>query len=157
MLPCSMVRLSHCPSARHTGESSDPLLSPLLPACHPAGPEERRKRSQESALLRSFSASPSLLTVRETDLGGPRATVFPRVSINIIPWHLLPLCFHTLTRSFALRKTLSPILSVLFALFAENTRGGVSLPVLRALCVSALSFALFVSGPRLSQGGSLEP
>ncbi len=48
-----------------------------------------------------------------------------RVRMNINPRHLRFLCFHTLTHSFALSKTLSPIVSCPSALFAQNTRGGV--------------------------------
>jgi hypothetical protein len=46
------------------------------------------------------------------------------VHINIIPRILAFLCFHTLTNSFASRKTLSPIVSSPSELFAQNTRGG---------------------------------
>lgn len=46
-----------------------------------------------------------------------------RVRIGFIRWNLRSLWFHTLTRSFATRKTPSPILSMLSALFAKNTRG----------------------------------
>ena len=49
-----------------------------------------------------------------------------RVSININPRHLRFLCFHPLTHSFALPKTLSPIVSCLSTLFPQNTREGVS-------------------------------
>jgi hypothetical protein len=46
------------------------------------------------------------------------------VHINIIPRILAFLCFHTLTNSFASRKTLSPIVSSPSELSAQNTRGG---------------------------------
>ena len=51
-------------------------------------------------------------------------SLFARVRISIIPWGLLLLCFHTLTHSFALLKTLSPIFSAPSTLFSQNTRGG---------------------------------
>jgi hypothetical protein len=51
-------------------------------------------------------------------------SLFARVRISIIPWGLLLLCFHTLTHSFALFKTLSPIFSTSSALFSQNTWGG---------------------------------
>src|SRR5579859_18392 len=50
---------------------------------------------------------------------------FRSVRINIIPRHLAVLCFHTLTHSFATPKTLTPTFSIICALFAQNTRGGV--------------------------------
>src|SRR6185437_4698810 len=49
---------------------------------------------------------------------------FRSVRINIIPRHLAVLCFHTLTHSFAPRKTLTPAFSIICALFPQNTRGG---------------------------------
>jgi hypothetical protein len=54
----------------------------------------------------------------------PSPLSFARVHINIIPWDLGFLCFHTLTHSFAMHKTLSHLLSGISALFNENTRGG---------------------------------
>src|SRR5579862_373780 len=47
-----------------------------------------------------------------------------RLHINIIPKVLAFLCFHTLTHSFAPRKTLSPIVSAYSTLFGENIRVG---------------------------------
>jgi|SRR5271167_171227 len=49
-----------------------------------------------------------------------------RVRINIIPFQLAILCFHTLTHSFALREMLTLAFLVTSALFAQNTGGGVS-------------------------------
>jgi hypothetical protein len=46
-----------------------------------------------------------------------------RLRINIIPFHLTILCFHTLTHSFVLRKLLTLVLSVASALSALNTEG----------------------------------
>src|SRR5271169_4047399 len=51
--------------------------------------------------------------------------LFARVPINIIPWDLRSLCFHTLTHSFATGKMPSPLFSKVSALFGKNTRGGV--------------------------------
>ena len=59
-------------------------------------------------------------------LNSPLRIALPaRVRINVIPNALAPLCFHTLTHSFAPRKTLTPAFSIISALFAQNTRGGV--------------------------------
>ena len=69
---------------------------------------------------RSLEASP--VEARSVNLLPARHSA--RVRININPWHLRFLCFHTLTHSSALSKTLSPIVSCLSALFAQNTRGG---------------------------------
>ena len=60
-------------------------------------------------------------------LPGPHSLLsFARVRININPWHLRSLCFHTLTHSSALPKTLSPIVSYCSTLFQRNTQEGVS-------------------------------
>ena len=56
-----------------------------------------------------------------------------RVHINIIPKALALLCFHTLTDSFARRKTLSPVVSISSTLFVQNTGGGVSPSILALL------------------------
>ena len=48
-----------------------------------------------------------------------------RVRINIIPFHLACLCSHTLTHSFARRQMLTLVFLTTFALFAQNTGGGV--------------------------------
>jgi hypothetical protein len=50
--------------------------------------------------------------------------VFAKVRINIIPWDLRFLCFHTVTHSFAPRNPVTPFRSMASALFAQNTRGG---------------------------------
>src|SRR5271169_4917503 len=50
-------------------------------------------------------------------------TLFARVHINIIPWGLRSLCFHTLTHSFALRNPSTSLSSTVSALFCKNTRG----------------------------------
>jgi hypothetical protein len=60
----------------------------------------------------------------------PSPLCFPRVHINIIPWDLRFLCFHTLTHSLATYKTLSHLLSGISALFGKNTRGGGRPPAL---------------------------
>jgi hypothetical protein len=60
----------------------------------------------------------------------PATRCFAGVRINIIPWDLRFLCFHTLTHSFATHKTLSHLLSGISALFGKNTRGGGRPPAL---------------------------
>jgi hypothetical protein len=60
-------------------------------------------------------------------LGREPASSSPRVPINLIPLHLRPLCFHTLTHSFASPKLLPPVFSIASALFPQNTGGGVGL------------------------------
>lgn len=47
-----------------------------------------------------------------------------RVRINIIPFDLRFLCFHTVTHSFASSKVVSLVFSISCALFQQNTRGG---------------------------------
>lgn len=66
------------------------------------------------------------LNILQIPRGCPHSPpIFPGVRTSVIPWDLRFLCFHTLTHSFAPRKTLSPIVSCSSALFAKNTRGGV--------------------------------
>src|SRR5580704_18280629 len=77
-----------------------------------------------------------MLFTRQPDFQFPFGTLLPlarrclsqKVHISIIPRHLRFLCFHTLTHSFALLNSLSSIFSGVSALFAKNTRGGVSMP-----------------------------
>src|SRR5271170_1905267 len=88
-----------------------------------------------SALLR-----PSTLNFR---LSTP---YLPRVRISIIPWNLHFFCFHTLTHSFALRTPSSLFPSTTCALFTQNTRVGVSLP-LRSVIPSTARNLLSLASP----------
>jgi hypothetical protein len=60
-----------------------------------------------------------------SSLGKQSAPSSPGVPINLIPLHLRPLCFHTLTHSFASPKLLPLVFSIASALFPQNTGGGV--------------------------------
>jgi len=108
--------------------SSASRHSPLPQTRHTRHNSTRRYRRNSSAInrIRTLSAThggvpPCSLTTLNFPL---RTALFARVHINIIPNALAFLCFHTLTHSFATRKTLTPVFSIIPALFAQNTRGG---------------------------------
>src|SRR5580693_1312042 len=82
-------------------------------------PQPLRETPVHSASPRCLLRALSILASRlQTALSA-------RVRINIIPKPLAFLCFHTLTHSFALRKTLSAVVSTSSTPFAQNTGGGV--------------------------------
>jgi hypothetical protein len=100
-----------------------PETSPLSPAL-PAPPLSFSAPSVSSVLRKARSL---IHTDPFAPLISPRypsPLCFARVRINIIPWDLRFLCFHTLTHSFATHKTLSHLLSGISGLFGKNTRGG---------------------------------
>src|SRR5580704_2396643 len=100
-------------------------------------------RATSSLRLASPVFSRSTLNCRRSTSPLPQ-----RVRINIIPFHLAILCFHTLTHSFALRKLLTLVLSVACALSVQNTGGGVSpsrLLVLDASDPSPLPYYLLLT------------
>jgi len=88
-------------------------------------------RSPLAAILDAASSiSPVFATLtKNTGVGctdSRRASLFresfQRVRSSIIPLRLRPLCFHTLTHSFASSKRLSIVFSISCTLFQQNTR-----------------------------------
>jgi hypothetical protein len=143
-----------------TSSSPRPLaLSPLTYTyppihCLPSLPRTRHTRHNSTRPCRRNPCAINIIhTLSVTHGGVPlcplpilnfplRAALFARVHvsvhINVLPRHLAALCFHTLTHSFALSKTLSPIFSFPCALFAQITRDGVCLPPAKTVCVFLL-------------------
>jgi len=103
------------PFSTHPSQLDTPV--PLQPLCYQSHPHAfRHPWGCASVFTSDFELS-------------TRYRSFRSVRINIIPNALASLCFHTLTHSFATRKTLTPAFSIVCALFAENTRGGGSCTV----------------------------
>ena len=65
-----------------------------------------------------------------------------RVHINIIPWNLRFLCFHTLTHSFAMGNPSNSFPSRTCELFTQNTRVGAPLVALSLRTARKLFFLL---------------